>query len=54
MAYKSKIKNPTQDANGKTIKGSDVAKPVQEVFTWARNVDAEDLNWELVDIKVAN
>lgn len=54
VAYKAKIKNPTTDANGKTVKGSDVAKPVQEVFTWARNVDAEDLNWELVDIKQAN
>jgi len=54
VAYNSKIKNPTQDANGKTVKGSEVAKSVKEVFTWARNIDAEDLNWELVDIKQAN
>lgn len=54
VAYKAKIKNPTQDANGKTIKGSEVGKSIQEVFTWARNIDAEDLNWELVDIKQAN
>ena len=54
VAYKARIKNPTTDANGKTVKGSEVAKPVQEVFTWARNIDAEDLNWELVDIKKAN
>lgn len=54
VAYKSRIKNPAVDANGKTVKGSDVAKLVQEVFTWARNIDAEDLNWELADIKQAN
>lgn len=54
VAYKARIKNPTTDASGKTVKGSDVAKTVQEVFTWARNIDGEDLNWELVDIKQAN
>jgi predicted lipid-binding transport protein (Tim44 family) len=54
VAYQSKIKNPTQDGSGKTVKGSEVAKSVKEIFTWARNIDAEDLNWELVDIKQAN
>lgn len=36
------------------IKTAGVVKVVQEVFTWARNIDAEDLNWELVDMKQVN
>jgi len=54
VKYTASISSYVVDNQDKLVSGDKKSKDMEMIWTWARNVDADDLNWELTDISLVS